>query len=66
MVQGNIDDPGNVARGELGGRADVDELCVARRLGVKGGNCDGWRQNFLLLRKSGRERKRIQGGFAVH
>jgi hypothetical protein len=47
LVQGNVNGAGDVAGSEFGGRADVDELCLARRLGVESGNCDGWRQNYL-------------------
>ncbi len=65
LLHGDVDGTGEVAGGELGGGADVDELRLAR-LGMERGNCDRWRQNFLLLGKSGRQGKRIQGSFAGH
>ena len=61
LVHRDVDCPGDVAGRELGRGAYVDQLRLARRLRLERGNCDGWRQNFLLLGKSGREVKRIQG-----
>ena len=45
LIHGDVDGAGNVACGELGGRANVDQLRVGRRFGTEVCDRKGWVQD---------------------